>query len=157
MIFVLSWNKPILIRFQYIVKFFLNKACRILPASSVLQRAHIEKGNRGEEEAVLYLAGKGYQIFERNWRAGHKEIDIIAGTGDELVIVEVKLRRFRTGIRLDKIVTYRKQYNLVRAATAYMALNKLKTGIRFDVVFIVGEPGDYHIEHIENAFNAWDL
>ena len=37
-----------------------------------------ELGKIGEELAVEYLTDKGYQILERNWHSGHKEIDIIA-------------------------------------------------------------------------------
>ena len=39
-----------------------------------------ELGKIGEDLAVEYLQDKGYQILERNWRSGHKEIDIIAYT-----------------------------------------------------------------------------
>ena len=53
---------------------------------------HNELGRQGEEIAVKYLLEQGYKILERNWRNQHKEIDIIAMDGEELVIVEVKTR-----------------------------------------------------------------
>ena len=53
---------------------------------------HNELGKKGEEIAAQYLSEKGYEILERNWRNRHKEIDIIAKDGNELVIVEVKTR-----------------------------------------------------------------
>jgi putative endonuclease len=53
---------------------------------------HNELGKLGEEIAVRYLLEQGYKILERNWRNQHKEIDIIAMDGEELVIVEVKAR-----------------------------------------------------------------
>ena len=52
----------------------------------------VEIGKNGEDLAVEYLVNKGYKILERNWRSGHKEIDIIAMDGDTLVVVEVKCR-----------------------------------------------------------------
>ena len=54
---------------------------------------HNEFGIRGEEVAVAHLIGKGYSIVERNWRCGHKEVDIIAMKASELVFVEVKTRK----------------------------------------------------------------
>ena len=54
---------------------------------------HNDLGKLGEELAVNYLTGKGYEILERNWRNIHKEIDIIAKDGKFLVIVEVKTRK----------------------------------------------------------------
>jgi len=54
---------------------------------------HNEFGKQGEELAAQFLMEKGYEILERNWRNRHKEIDIIAKDGEELVIVEVKTRK----------------------------------------------------------------
>ena len=54
---------------------------------------HNELGKLGEQLARDFLIAKGYQILEQNWSCGHKEIDIIAMDGNELVIVEVKTRR----------------------------------------------------------------
>ena len=38
---------------------------------------HNELGMAGEAVAVDYLLNNGYEIVDRNWRSGHKEIDII--------------------------------------------------------------------------------
>ena len=56
---------------------------------------HNELGKLGEELAVQFLVDKGYEILEKNWRNKHKEIDIVAKDGSELVIVEVKTREFQ--------------------------------------------------------------
>ena len=47
-------------------------------------------GKRGEDEACGLLVSLGHSILERNWRHGHKEVDIISLAGNELHIVEVK-------------------------------------------------------------------
>ena len=47
---------------------------------------HNELGALGEQIAVDYLIERGYQIIERNWSNGHKEIDIIAKDDDTIVI-----------------------------------------------------------------------
>ena len=54
---------------------------------------HNELGKLGEELATQFLTEKGYEILEKNWRNKHKEIDIVAKDGNELVIVEVKTRQ----------------------------------------------------------------
>ena len=39
---------------------------------------HNQLGKWGEEYAANYLLGKGYDILERDWRIGHRDIDIKA-------------------------------------------------------------------------------
>ncbi|MFC2080924.1 YraN family protein [Bacteroidota bacterium] len=117
---------------------------------------HIEIGREGEELAVQYLIDKKWEILERNWRSGHREIDIIAKSGEELIIVEVKVRKFIGGERLEEHITGVKQKYLIRAASSYLAWKKLDLGVRFDIILLTGERGRYRIEHIENAFSPWD-
>ena len=47
---------------------------------------HNEFGQISEDRAVAYLMAHGYTIRDRNWRIGHKEIDIVAQKNGELVI-----------------------------------------------------------------------
>ncbi len=42
---------------------------------------------------MRYLARKGYEILERNYRTRHGEIDLVMRGERVLVFVEVKLRR----------------------------------------------------------------
>lgn len=117
---------------------------------------HIETGKKGEELAVKCLADKGFRILERNWRSGHREIDIIAESEGKLVIVEVKTRKFIGGERIEEHITRRKQQFLVRSANAYLDYRNLDMEVRFDVVLVTGESPPYRVEHIENAFSPWD-
>jgi putative endonuclease len=113
---------------------------------------HNELGKLGEDLAVQYLTDKGYEILERNWRNIHKEIDIIAKEGDDLVIVEVKARQTDEYGEPDIAVTKRKQRMLIAAANAYITRKGLDVETRFDIVSIVFKDGEPVIEHIEDAF-----
>ena len=53
---------------------------------------HNDFGAQGEDIAIDYLRRKGYVILDRNWRSGHREIDIVARKDDTVVFVEVKAR-----------------------------------------------------------------
>lgn len=109
-------------------------------------------GKIGEELAVNYLINKGYQILERNWHSGHKEIDIIALDGDTLVAVEVKTRKSNTFGEPDIAVGVMKQKMLIWAADAYVRYRNLDVDVRFDIISIVFTDKDKHLEHIEDAF-----
>ena len=111
-----------------------------------------ELGKLGEDLAVNYLVDNGYQILERNWRSGHKEIDIIALDGDELVVVEVKCRKSNTFGDPDIAVGADKQRMLVWAADAYVRYKNLDVEVRFDIISIIITDTDKQIEHIEDAF-----
>ena len=111
-----------------------------------------ELGKLGEDLAVNYLIDNGYQILERNWRSGHKEIDIIALYGDLLVIVEVKTRKSDEFGDPDIAVGKSKQQMLIWAADAYVRYKNLNVDVRFDIISIVISDGEPEIEHIEDAF-----
>ena len=113
---------------------------------------HNELGKQGEEIAAQYLIEKGYEIVERNWRNKHKEIDIIAKDGEELVIVEVKARQTDEYGDPDIAVTKNKQRMLIAAANAYIFKNQLDVETRFDIISIVFKDGEPVIEHVEDAF-----
>lgn len=113
---------------------------------------HNDFGKLGEELAVNYLVGKGYQILERNWHNIHKEIDIVAKDGKFLVIVEVKARQTDEYGAPDIAVTKKKQQMLIAAANAYIFKKRLDVETRFDIISIVFKDGQPVIEHIEDAF-----
>ena len=113
---------------------------------------HNELGKQGEEIAAQYLIEKGYEIVERNWRNKHKEIDIIAKDGKDLVIVEVKTRQTDEYGDPDIAVTRQKQRRLISAANAYLFQNKLDIDTRFDIISIIFKEDKPVIDHIEDAF-----
>ena len=114
---------------------------------------HNELGKLGEKLAKDFLAAKGYQILEQNWVCGHKEIDIIALDGKELVIVEVRTRRVQCLVEPEETVDKYKQRFLIWAAESYVERNNLDVDVRFDIVAIVIDKNNEHrIDHIEDAF-----
>ena len=43
--------------------------------------SHNELGKWGEDIAANYLERLGYTIIERDWKSGHRDLDIIAREG----------------------------------------------------------------------------
>ena len=57
----------------------------------------------------------------------------------------------RFGDPVDAI-TDTKIRNLAQAANAYLRYHRIDLPARFDVIVIIGEPGNQSVEHIEDAF-----
>lgn len=113
---------------------------------------HNELGKVGEDAAVAYLENKGYIIRHRNWRKGHFELDIVAVKGNELVIVEVKTRRNTEFSQPENAVNLPKIRRTVRAADTYIKLFQIDLSARFDIITVVGDKGNFKIEHLVEAF-----
>ena len=124
-------------------------------------------GLLGEQLAVQFLEKNGYTVLERNYRAGHEEIDIIGRSEKYLVFFEVKTRSClypgasRYG-RPSSAVRYGKQSHLLSAARTYLHTHP-HTGLqpRMDVIEVyLGRaapgvmPPVLKIHHIRNAFGA---
>jgi putative endonuclease len=110
-------------------------------------------GPKGEEIARLFLATNGYRILDTNWRYGHKEIDIVARQGDEIVVVEVKTRLENYAMEPWEAVTSGKIRNIVEVADAWLRFHKVDLETRFDVISVVlNRDGSHHLEHFEGAF-----
>jgi len=113
-----------------------------------------EFGQSIEQLAADYLANIGYTILERNYRAGHKEIDIIAREDRTVVFVEVKsTRQMKFGHPIQR-VTRKQQQNILTAARCYIDDNMLEGyDFRLDVLcFFPDEKGGYRLEHVKGAF-----
>lgn len=113
---------------------------------------HNDFGTQGEDIAIDFLRRKGYIILDRNWRSGHKEIDIVARKDDTVVFVEVKARANAFYGNPEDAVTRRKMHLLVLAADAYLRYNAIDLEVRFDVVTITGTSEKPYIRHYEHAF-----
>ena len=109
--------------------------------------------------AVSFLKKNGFEILERNYRYGHKEIDIIGKDKSTIVFIEVKTGRSRTFGSPQEWVNLKKQKNIIEVAQAYIQEHDLRDfDFRFDVVAIEFERRNrkfkecFAIEHIKNAF-----
>lgn len=114
--------------------------------------AHNLLGIAGEDAAANYLERHGYVIRHRNWHQGHYELDIVAAKDNELIIVEVKTRSTTLFAEPQDAVTPQKIRRTVRAADAYIKQFQIDAPVRFDIITAVGEPGNFVIEHIKEAF-----
>lgn len=113
---------------------------------------HNVLGKAGEEAAIEYLQAQGYQILHKNWQRGHLELDIIAQTEDELVIVEVKTRSAGSIINPEDAVSNQKIRHIVLATDTYIKLYDIDLPPRFDIISVMGNPPHFVIDHIEDAF-----
>jgi len=116
-------------------------------------------GAWGEQLAADFLKRKGYRILGQNVRFGSRcELDVVARSpaSAALVFVEVKTRRTEDFGRPFSAVDRRKRRAIGRAALRYLRRIPARPAhIRFDVVEVVGAPGDENptVRHLENAFS----
>ena len=111
--------------------------------------AHNELGKWGEDCATAWLQRKGYTIIERDWKSGHRDIDIIALDGDTVVFVEVKTRRNRLFADPEAAVGYHKLKNLQAALSHYIKYHHINNAVRFDIVTVVGTmEAEPEIDHL---------
>lgn len=104
-------------------------------------------GDLGETVAARYLHRHGYRVIERNWRADHHEIDLIAVRFGVIAFVEVKTRTYteetigvipppRHAVNADKRRFTR------QAARKYLALHPTWRKPRMDVIEVLLAPAE---------------
>jgi len=114
-------------------------------------------GKLGEDLAVKYLEGKGYEILERNFQMKvsnflKSEIDIIAKKENIVHFVEVKTLRQGLPLRSarsvqgepfnpEEKVDFEKKKKIIRAAETWLSKNKipLDSQWQIDIIAIVIE------------------
>ena len=119
---------------------------------------HNELGKWGEDEATLYLENEGYVVIDRDWKAGKRDLDILAVSpdGKTLVVVEVKTRSGEEYQQPEEAVDARKMRNLAIAANTYVKEQKVEKELRFDIVTVVGVGHEVkRMKHHVDAFNRW--
>lgn len=110
------------------------------------------KGQRAEQQAVVFLEEQGYRIIQRNYRCRIGEIDLIAEDGPVLCFIEVRSRRTDTFGDPLETIDQAKQRRIIRAASRFLASGGYgDREVRFDVVGIVYEP-EIRIRLIKGAF-----
>ena len=114
-------------------------------------------GKRGERVAEKWLAVHGWEIAERRFRNGHRDIDLVAtkldGDARTVAFVEVKTRGDWSFGGPTAAVSWRKQRELVRSAKVWMSrFQRPGDTFRFDVIGVILGPQNVRIQHVENAF-----
>ena len=113
---------------------------------------HLILGHKGEDIAARYLEQHGYTILDRNWRCGHKELDLVVYKENTVVFVEVKTRSGTDYGDPWSFVDDRKIRRIVNSADAYIRFRCIDMDVRFDIISIVSDGEDFKVEHIEQAF-----
>lgn len=93
-----------------------------------------------------YLRAQGYTLIERDWRSGHRDIDIIMHSPDgrTVVFVEVKTRTSAAIMRPEDAVDIKKIRNIAYAANNYVKMNNVVSDLRFDIVSVVARMQAWH-------------
>ncbi|MFC7348630.1 YraN family protein [Chryseobacterium zhengzhouense] len=118
---------------------------------------HNELGKEAENLAAEYLLKNEYKILMRNFRFKKNEVDIIAEKDNLIIVVEVKARSTDFFILPQEAVTKGKIKSIVSAANHFMEEFSKDQEVRFDIISVLPDKtGKLEIEHIENAFEAFD-
>ena len=117
------------------------------------------RGKFGEDYTADYLINKGMKIIARNFRRKGGELDIVALDKDELVVVEVKTRKFGSLTDGVDAITLNKRKSIILTAAKFLLENDIKfSGMRFDVAEIVvtteAVPDVLEFSYYEDAFTA---
>ncbi len=117
-------------------------------------------GALGERIAERWLARDGWQVVDRRWRSGRRDIDLVALRDGVVAFVEVKTRRTTWSGEPVEAVNWRKQRELTRSAQAWIdqrgaAISPAPASFRFDVVGIVASRERVAVRHVPGAFPAF--
>lgn len=134
--------------------------------SQPIKMTAAEIGRRGEKEAARLLKKKKYKILLQNLHLSHNEIDIIAASKRERLIlfVEVKTRTVNADLYSPfgspaSAVTKDKQNRTITAARDFLRKNPKFSDYqpRLDVIEVYVDKTTFDtvkINHIENAFGV---
>jgi putative endonuclease len=117
-------------------------------------------GALGERIAARWLVREGWNVVDRRWRNGRRDLDLVAIRDGVVAFVEVKTRRSTWSGGPVEAVNWRKQRELTRSAHAWIdqrgtLLTPEGAVFRFDVVGIVASRERVGVRHIEGAFAAF--
>jgi putative endonuclease len=117
-----------------------------------MSRAH-ELGRQAERAAAALLCRTGWTIVERNYRLGHKEIDLIARQGGVVAFIEVKCRSSREYGHPLTAITLAKRREIECVARAWIDRKGRKEEVyRFDAVAVFEAEDGLRVEHVPDAW-----
>lgn len=150
-----------------------------------MEKRHL-LGRIGEQLALEFLQKRGYRLLARNWRDGHKELDLVMEDDCCLRIIEVRCRSLSRSRSMNRsmdrsmnrsmggsmnreisstlsacdwipepslTVNRVKQQRLISAANGFAKRHRIGKEIVFDIVSIVADGSQFHIEYLPNAFS----
>jgi putative endonuclease len=116
-------------------------------------------GVKGESIAARWLEARGWEIVDRRFRDGHRDLDLVAcrivdGSEGRLVaFVEVRTRWSTDFGTPAETVGWKKQRELARSARSWIASNRRSGDVyRFDVVGVILGDGMVRIQYVPDAF-----
>ena len=113
---------------------------------------NVETGRKGEEIAAEWLERRGFRVLERNWRCGHKEVDLVVESERAVHIVEVKTLTPPLQALPAEKVDARKRARLVAAARRLIAERHIEREVQFDVVAVILGGDEPKVDYIPEAF-----
>ena len=110
-------------------------------------------GRRSEDVACDYLVARGWQLLERNYRAGRKEIDIIARKAAVVAFIEVKARAGPQYGHPLTAITWKKRREVAYVAQVWIERHGERIlDYRFDAIAVSWSGSSHTLEHVENAW-----
>lgn len=119
----------------------------------IFGQRRLQVGRMGEDLALRFLEERGMRLVARNWRSGHKELDLIVDDGKFLRIVEVKSLVYPNGTDPFGAVDTKKRRRMVAAANHFVLHHDVRQEVVFDVVSVVFNGDHYKLEYFEEAFS----
>ena len=103
--------------------------------------------------ACDFLQTRGHQILDRNWHAGHLELDIVSECADGIHFVEVKTRTAPvTSTILDQVNNV-KQKRISAAAVQYLHKKHLEgKEVFFDIVSVMFDGPETVVRYFPHAW-----
>lgn len=119
--------------------------------------SHNEFGKIAENLAIEFLIKNNYKILAKNFHYQKAEVDIIAESENQIIIVEVKARATDVFMEPQEAVNRKKIKLLVSAADQYIKENDIDKEVRFDIISILpNKQKILEINHIKDAFQSFD-
>ena len=110
-------------------------------------------GEAGEQMACDFLQTQGHQILDRNWHAGHLELDIVSESSDGIHFVEVKTRTAPVTSTILDQVNHVKQKRISAAATQYLHKKQLDgKEVFFDIVSVMFDGPETVVRYFPHAW-----
>ena len=117
-------------------------------------------GALGERIAARWLMREGWEVVDRRWRSGRRDLDLVAVRDNIVAFVEVKTRRSTWSGGPVEAVNWRKQRELTRSAQAWLdqrgtLVAPAGATFRFDIVGVLASRDKVGVRHVASAFPAF--